>query len=88
MAILTRRPFGGEVHVDEEGRECVWGRGAIDLKHMCCGWLEALEDLLRQGHKPRRTLFLGLGHDEEVGGVRGAQQVRPRRACVSMARAR
>ena len=48
------------------GRPCVWGRGAIDDKHLCLGWLEALEDLLRRNYVPKRSFFLALGHDEEV----------------------
>ena len=56
-------PFSGIVH---EG--CVWGRGAIDDKQAVLGHLEAVEDLLQQGVRPRRTCFLLFGHDEEVGG--------------------
>ena len=69
-------PFDGVVAPDPRtGEPCVWGRGAIDLKNMCCGWLEAIEDLLAQGFAPRRTLFLALGHDEEIGGLNGAREI-------------
>lgn len=27
----------------------VWGRGAMDLKNMVLGWMEAIEDLLTEG---------------------------------------
>ena len=37
-------PFSGLVKDGE-----VWGRGAIDLKNLVIGWMEALEDLLQQG---------------------------------------
>ena len=35
--------------------------------------LEAVEQLIAQGMQPRRTVHLALGHDEEVGGARGAR---------------
>jgi carboxypeptidase PM20D1 len=63
-------PFEGKI---KDG--FVWGRGAIDLKNMVIGWLVAIEDLLQQGFRPRRSLYLALGHDEEVGGVDGAQHL-------------
>ena len=68
-------PFSGEIKPDETGKNHVWGRGAIDLKNMCVGWMETLEDLLREGFRPRRTLYLGLGHDEEIGGREGAAHI-------------
>ena len=33
--------------------------------------LEAVTELLRQDFKPRRTIHLAFGHDEEVGGPYG-----------------
>lgn len=60
-------PYGGDV-VDGE----VWGRGSMDDKVSVVSILEAVEALLAQGYRPRRTLYLAFGHDEEVGGVRGA----------------
>ncbi|AWP10335.1 putative carboxypeptidase PM20D1 isoform 5 [Scophthalmus maximus] len=36
------------------------------------GILEALEYLLGKGYAPRRGFYIGLGHDEEVGGLKGA----------------
>lgn len=60
-------PFGGAV-VDGE----VWGRGALDDKVSVVAILEAVEGLVAEGYRPRRTVHLAFGHDEEVGGVRGA----------------
>ena len=68
-------PFSGEIKADESGKDHIWGRGAIDLKNMCIGWMETLEDLLREGFRPKRTLYLGLGHDEEIGGQNGAAHI-------------
>lgn len=56
----THDPFSG--HVDED---FVWGRGALDIKEMLIGELEAVEYLLARGARPRRTILLAFGEDEE-----------------------
>lgn len=53
----------------------VWGRGAWDNKGNLVAQLEAVESLLAAGFRPRRTVYLVLGHDEEVGGSQGAVKV-------------
>jgi carboxypeptidase PM20D1 len=53
----------------------VWGRGAIDNKLSVLGTLEAVEMLLSEGFRPTRTVYLAYGHDEEVGGTRGARAI-------------
>jgi carboxypeptidase PM20D1 len=63
-------PFSGDI---AEG--FVWGRGSWDDKSNLLGVLEALEALIATGARPRRTLLLASGHDEEVGGGRGARQI-------------
>lgn len=63
-------PFAGEV---KDGY--IWGRGAWDDKANLIAELEAVEALLAGGFKPRRTVYLVFGADEEVGGSRGAQQI-------------
>lgn len=60
-------PFDGDMD------EYVWGRGTLDDKVGVVGILEAVEMLLEQGYRPRRTILLAFGRDEEVGGLRGAQ---------------
>lgn len=66
----TYPPFGGKV---TDGY--VWGRGAIDDKNAVIGILEAVETLLKKDYKPERTIYIGLGHDEETGGWRGARAI-------------
>jgi len=61
-------PFAGKI-VDG----VIWGRGAIDNKHNVVGELAAVEELLKKGFEPRRTVYLALGHDEEIGGNQGAK---------------
>ncbi|MEQ1498889.1 MAG: M20 family peptidase [Novosphingobium sp.] len=56
-------PFAGEI---ADG--AVWGRGTIDDKGSLVALFEALEALAGQGFKPKRTVILVSGHDEEVGG--------------------
>lgn len=63
-------PFAGIV---QEG--FVWGRGAWDDKGSLFAILEAVELLVRDGFRPRQTVFLIFGHDEEVVGGKGAQSV-------------
>jgi carboxypeptidase PM20D1 len=63
-------PFGGRI---ADG--FIWGRGAIDNKSAVLGTLEAVEMLLVEGFRPARTVYLAYGHDEEVGGTRGAREI-------------
>jgi carboxypeptidase PM20D1 len=57
-----------EARIDED---YVWGRGALDVKCGVVGILSAVEQLLAEGFQPQRTVYLALGHDEEVGGKFG-----------------
>jgi carboxypeptidase PM20D1 len=57
----------------------IWGRGALDDKFSLIAQLEAIERLVKSGYKPKRTLYLASGHDEEVGGS-GAQAIAARLA--------
>jgi carboxypeptidase PM20D1 len=61
-------PFAGEI---ADGY--VWGRGTLDDKVTVLAILEAVEALLREGHRPVRTVYQAFGHDEEVGGAFGAR---------------
>ena len=60
-------PFAGEV---KDGY--LWGRGTLDDKLAILGILEAVESLLAVDYAPQRTVYLAFGHDEEVGGEKGA----------------
>lgn len=53
----------------------IWGRGALDDKSGVVGILEATNYLVKQGYEPKRTIYLSLGHDEELGGPNGAALV-------------
>ena len=64
----THRPFSGRI---ADGH--IWGRGALDDKASAVGILQAIETLLERGVQPRRTVYVALGHDEEVGGRRGGR---------------
>jgi len=66
----TEPPFGGTIAAGY-----VWGRGALDDKGSLVAILEAIEHLLSAGAKPRRTVYLAFGYDEEVGGRRGAAHI-------------
>jgi carboxypeptidase PM20D1 len=63
-------PFAGSVN---DG--FVWGRGAWDDKGNLMSMMEAVELLAAAGFKPKQTVYLIFGHDEELGGQRGAVQI-------------
>jgi carboxypeptidase PM20D1 len=60
-------PFAGVI-----AENAVWGRGAVDDKGSLIGLFEAVEALAGQGFKPKRTVIVVSGGDEEVMGS-GAQ---------------
>ena len=60
-------PFSGAV-----ANGFVTGRGAIDDKGSLMAILEAAERLLARGYRPRQTVYLAFGHDEERGGTGAA----------------
>lgn len=55
----------------------IWGRGSSDCKNQLIGVLEAVEELLKAGFKPKRTVLLSFGFDEEVSGPQGAGHLAP-----------
>src|SRR3989475_9215611 len=63
-------PFGGVI---ADG--FVWGRGALDDKASLVFLMEAVESLLAEGFRPRQTVYLASGFDEEVGGLQGAARI-------------
>ena len=69
----THPPFGGTV-----ANGYVWGRGALDDKSSAVGILEAVSTLLKEGVEPDRPIHIAIGHDEEVGGPRGARALADR----------
>ncbi|QDS71726.1 hypothetical protein FKW77_008694 [Venturia effusa] len=68
----TFPPFSGAF----DGRH-VWGRGSSDCKNSLVGILEAVEELVRAGFVPRRTVVLSFGFDEEISGREGAGRLAP-----------
>ncbi len=59
----TVDPFAGIV---KDG--FIWGRGTTDDKINLVSICESVEKLLTEGYKPRRTVYIIFGHDEEIGG--------------------
>lgn len=66
----THQPYSGTI-----ANGFIWGRGALDMKLSVLGTLEAVEYLLGKGFKPKRTVYLAFGHDEELGGPNGAAKI-------------
>src|SRR5258706_12036228 len=63
-------PYSGEIR---DG--FIWGRGSWDDKGNMMAILEAVESLAAGGFKPRRTIYLAFGHDEENGVAEGASRI-------------
>jgi carboxypeptidase PM20D1 len=63
----TVDPFAGEI---KDG--FIWGRGTLDNKSNLFAQMEAIELLIGAGFKPKQTVYLVMGDDEEVSGLRGA----------------
>ncbi|HEX2810098.1 MAG TPA: M20/M25/M40 family metallo-hydrolase, partial [Kineosporiaceae bacterium] len=61
-------PFSGE-----ERDECLWGRGAVDMKDMDAMIVATVRDLVRSGVKPPRDLVIAFIADEEAGGDFGGR---------------
>jgi acetylornithine deacetylase/succinyl-diaminopimelate desuccinylase-like protein len=61
-------PFSGDV---KDGY--VWGRGAIDMKHMVAMTLAVARQFKRDGTVPPRDLIFAFLADEEAGGFFGAK---------------
>ena len=60
-------PFSAEVAED-----CIWGRGAVDMKNMDAMILSVIRHRLRTGRRPARPIVLAFLADEEAGGAKGA----------------
>lgn len=63
-------PFSGAI---KDG--FIWGRGAWDDKASVMAIMEAVELLVQSGFKPRQTIYLAFGADEELGGDLGAKLI-------------
>ncbi len=63
-------PFKGEISETD-----IIGRGTMDDKGTLIGLLEAVEMLLEESFTPSQTIYLAFGHDEEVGGGKGAAAI-------------
>lgn len=75
VVTIVPETLGDWRHPPFEGRivdGVVWGRGSMDDKGSLVGILEAVEALAGRGFKPKRTVYLVFGHDEEAGGTGAA----------------
>lgn len=68
----TADPVAGEIRSDGSV-DCLWGRGAVDMKNMVGMSLAAIRDIRRSGERPRRNLRFILFADEEAGGFKGSE---------------
>lgn len=68
----TYPPFSG--HFDGK---YIWGRGSSDCKNQLIAVMESVEELLGAGFKPKRSIVLAFGFDEEISGREGAGHLAP-----------
>lgn len=61
-------PFSGEISDD-----CIWGRGALDMKGAVAMMVTALIKMKRENIKPAGDIILMIVSDEENGGIQGAK---------------
>lgn len=61
--IWTVDPFAGILR-----NNFIWGRGTADDKINLIAIMEVVEKLLKENFRPSRTIYLALGHDEELDG--------------------
>ena len=66
----THPPFSGH----NDGK-FLWGRGTLDCKHGVMAILEAMNLHAAKGFQPERTIYVALGHDEELGGMDGNRKM-------------
>ena len=52
----------------------IYGRGSLDMKNVLISIMEAAENLLAEGWKPKRDIWIALGGDEERSGSLGAKE--------------
>ncbi len=55
----------------------IWGRGSSDCKNQLIAIMESMELFIDAGFKPKRTIVLSFGFDEEVSGPQGAGHLAP-----------
>lgn len=63
-------PFKGEI-TDTH----IIGRGSMDDKSSLMAIMESVERLLGESFTPKQTIYLAFGHDEEIGGRKGAAKI-------------
>jgi len=64
-------PFSGFITQTD-----IYGRGAMDMKHIDCAVLNALENILAKHGQPKRTIYICFGHDEETLGLKGQWEIK------------
>lgn len=68
----THPPFSGYY----DGK-FIWGRGSSDCKNQLIAVMETIELFLAADFKPKRTIVVAFGFDEEISGREGAGHLAP-----------
>ena len=70
---VTADTSGSSTGSTSDEEDCVWGRGAVDMKDMDAMILAVVRQRLREGRRPSRDVVLAFLADEEAGGSYGAR---------------
>jgi acetylornithine deacetylase/succinyl-diaminopimelate desuccinylase-like protein len=60
-------PFSGELRPNQDGKDEVWGRGALDMKSQVAANAVTIASLAREGFQPSGDLIFAATADEEQG---------------------
>lgn len=55
--------------------EYIYGRGALDIKGQLISIFESVDQLVKEGYVPKKTVYIAVGHDEELGGNEGNKEI-------------
>jgi acetylornithine deacetylase/succinyl-diaminopimelate desuccinylase-like protein len=70
-----RHEWSLDPHAGEIRDECLWGRGAVDMKNMIAMILAAVRRMSREGTRPARDIVLAFLADEEAGCELGSRWI-------------
>jgi carboxypeptidase PM20D1 len=68
-------PFGGVIKENDSGKLAIWGRGTLKGKGPLVGVLEAADALAAKKFRPKKTIYIAIGHDGEARGEKGAKRI-------------
>jgi len=75
VELVNRDQWLHDPWTGDTAKGSIWGRGTLDDKGSMIAMLVAAERMMKNGFVPENDIYFIFGHDEEVGGERGAGMV-------------